>query len=147
MSTKELAMKSIILEQKILKEKLVLKIKLQPHMGFQRNQIFKNGNYSINPIFTDIEKLKVLKKIYFIFTGARKKQTADTITRKFIHKLNSAKKRNIFEIMSFAKAAKDMIKKNQFDDFGRLLNQSWKVKRDLSNSISNSKIDEFMNLG
>ena len=35
----------------------------------------------------------------------------------------------------------------QFDDFGRLLNQSWKVKRDLSNAVSNNKIDELYHFG
>ena len=149
-SKENLAKESIYFEQEILKENVGSQDQIAAaHGGFNEIRFFKNGNYSINPIITDIEKIKSFeKKFILIFTGARKKkQTADTITRKFIHKLNSVKKRNIFEIMSFAKAAKDMIKKNQFDDFGRLLNQSWKVKRDLSNSISNSKIDELYEFG
>ena len=150
MSTKELAMKSIILEQKLLKEKVGSQDQIAAaHGGLNEINFFKNGNYSINPIINDSKKIKSFeKKFILVFTGARKKnQSADTITRKFIHKLNSAKKKNILEIMSFAKAAKDMIKKSQFDDFGRLLNQSWKVKRDLSNAVSNNKIDELYHFG
>ena len=66
MSTKELAMKSIILEQKILKEKVGSQDQIAAaHGGFNEIRFFKNGNYSINPIFTDIEKLKVLKNNLF----------------------------------------------------------------------------------
>ena len=34
----------------------------------------------------------------------------------------------------------------QIDDFGKLLGESWALKKNLSNQISNNKIDELYNL-
>ena len=36
-----------------------------------------------------------------------------------------------------------MLKKKNFDDFGKLLHQSWLTKKNLSRKISNSSIDDF----
>ena len=34
-------------------------------------------------------------------------------------------------------------KNNKLDEFGLLLNESWKIKKSLSNDISNTKIDHL----
>ena len=38
-------------------------------------------------------------------------------------------------------------KSNNINDFGKLLNESWTLKKSLSKSISNSKIDDIYDIG
>ena len=83
-----------------------------------------------------------------VFTGTRKRnQTSDTISRNFIKKISTSKKNNIFEIMRYAEIAKKLIQNSQFDEVGKLLNETWQIKKDLSKLISNNKIDELYNYG
>ena len=149
-SKKELANESINLEQKILNERVGSQDQIAAtYGGFNEIKFFKNGNYSIKPLFNNSQKLKNFeKKLVLIFTGTRKKnQTSDTISRNFIKKIRKNKKKNILEIMRFAELAKKLIKNSQFDEIGKLLNETWKMKRDLSKFVSTNKIDELYNFG
>ena len=44
------------------------------------------------------------------------------------------------------KESKNIIRNNKPNDFGRLLNESWMIKKRLDKSISNSTIDDMYNL-
>ena len=41
--------------------------------------------------------------------------------------------------------AVNLLKNKDFDNFGKLLNEGWKLKRSLSKVISNKKIDDLYN--
>lgn len=149
-SKKELANESINLEQKILKERVGSQDQIAAtYGGFNEINFFKNGNYSIKPLFNNYQKLKNFeKKLVLVFTGTRKKnQTSDTISRNFIKKISTSKKKNILEIVRFAELAKKLIKSSQFDEIGKLLNETWKIKKDLSKFVTTNKIDELYNFG
>ncbi len=47
------------------------------------------------------------------------------------------------EMREFAFEAKDVILAGAFDELGKLLDRSWKLKKQLASKISNSKIDEI----
>ena len=49
--------------------------------------------------------------------------------------------------MRYAEIAKKLIQNSQFDEVGKLLNETWQIKKDLSKLISNNKIDELYNYG
>ena len=57
------------------------------------------------------------------------------------------KKNLIYEIINQANLAKKIIKDKNFLDLGPLLNETWKIKKSLSKSISNSRIDMIYKLG
>ena len=83
-----------------------------------------------------------------VFTGVRKKSnTANHIAKTYVQKLNRIKKKNITEIIKHSKIAKELIKERKFNDFGMLLNETWKAKRELSDSVSSDKLDYIYNLG
>ena len=44
---------------------------------------------------------------------------------------------------SMVKEAKNLLKTNKLDDFGKLLNESWNLKKSISSNISNSFIDSI----
>ena len=49
------------------------------------------------------------------------------------------------EISSFVDEALDVLKKNDLISFGKLLHESWILKKNLSDSITNHKINEIYN--
>ena len=149
-SKKELAYQSIHLEQNLLNERVGSQDQIAAaHGGFNEINFFKNGKYTIKPLIHNNQKLKNFeKKFVLVFTGTRKRnQTSDTISRNFIKKISTSKKNNIFEIMRYAEIAKKLIQNSQFDEVGKLLNETWQIKKDLSKLISNNKIDELYNYG
>jgi D-glycero-alpha-D-manno-heptose-7-phosphate kinase len=149
-SKKELAYQSIYLEQNLLNERVGSQDQIAAaNGGFNEINFFKSGNYTIKPLINDYQKLKNFKKKFvLVFTGTRKKnQTSDTISRNFIKKISTSKKNNIFELMRYAEIAKKLIQNSQFDEIGKLLDETWKIKKDLSKLISTNKVDELYNYG
>ena len=49
------------------------------------------------------------------------------------------------EINSQVEEAEELLKKNEFNNFGKLLNEGWKLKKSLSKVISNRRIDDLYN--
>ena len=49
----------------------------------------------------------------------------------------------MMENVELTKEAKKQIKELKFDEFGKLLDTSWEVKRKISKSISNSAVDSI----
>jgi D-glycero-alpha-D-manno-heptose-7-phosphate kinase len=149
LSKKELADQSLYLEQKILKETVGSQDQIAASYGGLNEIIFKkNGNYNVRPLVTSISDLKFLESnMILVFTGVRgKSKTANNIAKTYVSKLNY-KKNNILEIMKHAEIAKKLLKERKFNDFGLLLNETWKFKRELSSSVTTDKVDYVYNLG
>ena len=149
-SKKYLADQSINLEQNILKEVVGSQDQVASSFGgFNEITFSKNGNYKINPLITQKKDLENLENnLILIFAGVRENsKTANEIAKTFVNKLTTQKKKNILEIMEHTKMAKKFLKSKNFDEFGLLLNENWKLKKDLSSSVSNSRINDIYDLG
>ena len=149
LSKKELADQSIYLEQKVLKETVGSQDQIAASYGGLNEIIFKkNGNYIVKPLLTNKKELKSLERnLILVFTGVRKNlKTANHIAKTYVSKLIYEKK-SIKEIMKHADIAKKLIKEKKFDDFGLLLNETWKFKRKLSSSVTTEKLDYVYELG
>jgi D-glycero-alpha-D-manno-heptose-7-phosphate kinase len=53
----------------------------------------------------------------------------------------------LYEILNLVKEAKILLKNKSFDDFGRLLHETWLLKKKLSIIVSNKNIDDLYNAG
>ena len=145
-----LANQSILLEQKILKETVGSQDQISATYGGFNEIIFnKNGKIQVNPLIKEKNILmKLENNMILVFTGIRKKSsTANHVAKSYVQQLNRNKKNNIIEIIKHAKIAKKLIKDRKFDDFGMLLNETWKKKKELSNSVSSDRVDHIYNLG
>jgi len=146
-SKNNLTLKSLFLEQKILKETVGSQDQtITSYGGFNSIKFLRSGEIKVTPI---IKKSKVLKdlssRLFLVFTGI--KRTANYIARTYVEKLDNTKRNYILEILQHVKLAKFFLSNNNFDDFGLLLNETWKVKRSLSASVSSYKIDSIYNKG
>ena len=144
---KNLADMSIFLERNVLKETVGSQDQVAAsYGGFNSIKFDKNGKFKINPIFKSINDAKELNKnLYLIYTDINR--TAKFIANTYVKKLNKEKKKNMFEILDHVRIAKKILEKKNFDDFGLLLNETWKIKRSLSNKVSTNFIDEIYHEG
>ena len=60
-------------------------------------------------------------------------------------KLSKDKKNEIDRIVEFVKEGELLLKSQNYDNFGRLLHESWLRKKSLSNKITNLSIDDIYN--
>ena len=143
-SKSELSKKSIFIEQEILKEVVGSQDQVAASYG-GFNKIIFNKNKSI--IVKKIKKNKKInelnRNLVLIFTGIQR--TAHEVAYGYVKKLNRTKKDNIYRLLDHVKIAEDILNSGDIDDFGRLLNEAWFEKKELSNRITNKKIDELYN--
>jgi D-glycero-alpha-D-manno-heptose-7-phosphate kinase len=144
---KELASKSIYFEQKVLKES----VGCQDHIcsiygGLNTIEFFPGGAFKVKKLSEDQNLINLFKNNLFLyFTGIQR--TSTRIIDTFINKINNKKKDNVQKIVDIAVEAKKNFNLKSIDELGRLLHESWMVKKTLSNKISNSKIDDIYDYG
>lgn len=145
-SKKNLALLSIKLEQEILNEAVGSQDQIAACLGgFNSIKFLKNGNFKTSSLLSKKKDFDNFSKNFFIvFTGINR--TAEFIAKTYVKKLNK-KKKDMNEILSHVKIAKKLIINKQFNQFGELLGESWKIKKSLSSSVSNETIDNIYNKG
>lgn len=112
------------------------------HGGFNRISFDKKG-YKVEAVNASAEVLEKLKKnLMLVFTG---------FTR-FSGEIAKEQKKNIGstisqldEMKAMVYTAENLLKDGKVDDFGKLLDYTWSLKRTLSDRISNGDIDDFYN--
>jgi len=144
-SKKQLALDSIKFEQKILNETVGSQDQIAAaYGGFNKIKFYTNGSFTVSNFNKQKNRIKKLNSnLILLYTGL--KRTANDIAKKYVDKLQTTKKSHIIEISSFVNDAEKIIKSGDLNDFGRLLHESWLVKKKLSSSITNSKIDNIYN--
>ncbi len=145
MSKKELSRRSIIFEQKNLKEVVGSQDQIAAaYGGFNKIYFKTNGDFKIKNFSLKNKNIKKLdKNLLLLYTGLER--TAHEIAKSFIHKLQSSKKSHVIEIANFVKEGEKLLLHGDSDSFGRLLHESWIEKKKLSPLITNSSIDNIYN--
>ena len=146
LNKKQLAKKSMFFEQKILKEHVGSQDQIAVSYGGFNKILFKEkGDFVVKPIAlsSNISK-KLNNNLLLVYTGISR--TAHDIAKGYINKLENSKSSHILNILSFVGEGEKLLKAGNVDDFGRLLDESWKEKKGLSAHISNSNIDNIYNL-
>ena len=142
---KKLAQESINFEQKILKEAVGSQDQVAAVYGGFNKIIFKSkGGFVVRPLLIKKKRMQKLNKnLLLVYTGINR--TAHDIAKGYVRNLQTSKKSYILEILSLVNEAEKILHKGDLNDFGKLLHESWLVKKNLSSSISNFKIDEIYN--
>jgi D-glycero-alpha-D-manno-heptose-7-phosphate kinase len=136
-----LALKTIFFEQKIMKETVGSQDQVAASVGgFNKINFLKNNKILTKKIVNNNLK-RLNSNLLLLYTGIQR--NAETIAENYVHKLSNKKEKNIRKIISNVELGEKMIKSGNIDDFGKLLNDAWIEKKELSNSITNHKIDEL----
>lgn len=143
----ELAREAMHIEQDILQEAVGCQDQISAAFGgFNRIDFHKNGDFEVNPVLIDNERLCELEDSMMLFFTGRTR-IASSVAHEKIKNFDkkqaelTAMREMVDEAQSILGASGDMVA-----DFGRLLNESWKYKRGLAASVTDPTIDAIYDL-
>ena len=141
-SSKELASQTIYFEQKIMGEAVGSQDQVASSFGGFNKIIFnKNKPIKIKKIKKNYNTRILENNLILIYTKINR--TAHKIASKYINQLTTTKKNYIEQILEHVEEGEKIIRNGNIDDFGKLLDSSWQLKKKLSKSITNNKIEEL----
>lgn len=136
-----LAKEAIYVERHILKENVGSQDQVAvSYGGFNKINFEKDGDFSVEPIVLSKDRLNELENhLMLFFTGFSR--TASSIAKKQI-KNTVNRKSELVKMHSLVDEAKNILTdSSDITEFGRLLYESWKLKRSLTDKISTPEID------
>lgn len=142
---KELALAAIDVEQNWMRENVGSQDQVIVSFGGFNKIEFKPGkcNIEVTPLTLSAKRVKHFQRhLMLYFTGFSR--FASEIAGEQIQNISS-KKKELKEMYAMVGRAIDILNdpREAFDAFGRLLHESWQIKRTLSSKITNSHIDEI----
>ena len=141
-SKNKLAKNAIYFEQKIMNEIVGSQDQIAASVGGFNKIIFKKKDRFLVKKISDQKHIKKLEKnLILIYTGINR--SAHKVASTYVSKLNSNKKKFIKRMCEHVSEGEKLLNLGQTDDFGMLLNEAWHLKKKLSSSVSNKKIDEL----
>lgn len=143
MATKrQLAHNAIYVEQELIKENVGCQDQtLASFGGFNRIEFGGDHHTHVKHITIGQNKISELQSyLMLFFTGLSR--TASDVAAEQIN--NTPKKKKELESMyQMVDEAIDILNGKKIEDFGKLLHESWKVKKSLSRKISSEHIDDI----
>ncbi|MDP2599827.1 MAG: kinase [Deltaproteobacteria bacterium] len=144
MVTKQkLAAEAIHIEQYLLKENVGCQDQvIAVHGGLNRINFCGDDNTNVTPIILSQERLELLQShLMLFFTGLSR--TASEIAKKQIETTKNKKRELQIMYGMVGESIKILQNSNDLIPFGQLLHESWKIKRELTDKITNPHIDEL----
>lgn len=139
----KLAKESIYMERDILKETVGSQDQIQAAYGGLNYITFqKDGKIKVRPVTISSKRIEELQNHLMLFyTGIAR--TASDIAKTFVPNIKQ-KEKQLFAMNEMVGQALNILNsKKDISDFGKLLHDTWNLKRSLSSSISNSFIDNI----
>jgi len=114
--------------------------------GFNRINFNTDGSIEVRRVLGQERLAELEQNLALFFTGFSR--TASEIACEQM-KITPHKKNELNMMLQLTNAAEMIVTdpKRSLDDFGRLMHESWQIKRTLTNKISNANIDEIYEAG
>lgn len=139
---KRLAKDAIIVEQDLIGENVGCQDQIHAaYGGFNHFEFHQDGTFTINPVIVKKETVQSLQDhCLLFFTGISR--FASEIASEQIKK-TSEKHKELHVMHEMVEEGLNTLDGENVDinEFGKLLNESWKLKRSLTTKISNDEID------
>lgn len=142
-SKKKLADDAIYVERDLCKEKGGWQDQIAASFGgFNRINFASNG-YEVQKVIISPEKKKALNSNLLLFFTGLKRYSSEI--QASTEATISDKKAQLKNMLALVDEAQNVLtdKDRSLDDFGRLLDETWKLKRQTGAKISNGSIDEL----
>jgi D-glycero-alpha-D-manno-heptose-7-phosphate kinase len=139
---KRLAEEAIYIEQKLIGETVGSQDQIAAaYGGFNHIKFKKDNSFSVNKVSADKDKiLKLDSNLMLFFTGISR--YAEKIAKTYVNDI-SKKEMQIKKMSSMVDEGLIILNDGDLDDFGILLNEAWKKKKELSDEVTTSRIDEI----
>lgn len=139
-SKAQLASEAIEVEQVVLKETVGIQDQIEcAHGGFNVIEIYRDGEYTVRPVIIHADRKASLEsKLMLFFTGLQRhsSEIADSQVSNIERKEHELK-----AIQNLVPKALEAMTNGNLDDVGSLLHETWMLKRELSDKVSNKEID------
>ncbi len=114
--------------------------------GFNHILFRKDGEIEASPVTVPAERVKELNDhLLLVFTGFQR--FAKDIEGKKIEKINDNTQR-LDTIKCYVSDAMDLLNSDSdIREFGTLLNETWNIKKNLADNVSDERIDKMYDLG
>lgn len=142
-SKMELAQKAIYIEQAMLKENVGSQDQISAAFGGLNMIVFRDEKkFQVQPVTINEQRLQMLQNhLMLFFTGFSR--NASEIAGEQIRNIPRKRKelKMIYDMVG--KALEILNSRSDISEFGKLLGESWKLKRNLTDKISTLAIDEI----
>lgn len=137
---KKLADEAIYLERVLCKESGGIQDQIAASYGGLNRINFHSDGYEVSPIIISPIRKKLLNEnLMLFFTGFSRFSSEIAVSQE---KALSQKKEELKEMLNLVdEAEKVMTSKCSLDEFGKLLDTTWRLKRGITNKISTDAID------
>ena len=143
-SKEALASQAIHIEQQVIRENVGSQDQISAAFGgLNRIEFRRDGSFDVSPIILPIERLAALQgHLMLCFTGLSR--IASEVAKSKIDNMDKREK-ELKHMQTLVDQAISVLQSRNasIEDFGKLLHESWMVKRTLSDKVSTSEIDEF----
>ncbi|MGD9726887.1 MAG: kinase [Alphaproteobacteria bacterium] len=142
-SKSELARQAIHVEQSLLKENVGIQDQIQTaHGGLNRIEILSNGSFRVDPIILRPERKAALEeRLMMFYTGISR--TASEIAA---HQIDAIPRKHaeLRKMQQLVDEAVELLTSDaDLDGFGRLLHETWMLKRGLTDKIAPSFVHDI----
>jgi D-glycero-alpha-D-manno-heptose-7-phosphate kinase len=145
---RELAVNALHVEQDLIGEAVGSQDQIAAAWGgFNKITFGSDRKFEVDPIILSKDRMKELQdNLLLCFTGDAR--SAPEIAKIQISE-TPAKHRELNDMQSLTMEAFELLKNSlgDIDEFGRMLNTQWRIKKSLSSKITNSKLDEIYDTG
>ncbi len=143
-----LAAEAIHVEQELLKEAVGAQDQVSAaYGGFNRINFLPDGSIEVKRVLAAQSRLAELEQhLALYFTGFAR--TASEIAQEQL-RVTPQRKKELDTMLQFVDEAEAIVRSTSrsLDEFGRLLHETWQVKRTLTQKITNASIDEIYEAG
>lgn len=142
-SSRQLAEEAIYVERDILKENGGWQDQIAAAYGGFNRIDFKDGDFSVRPIIIAPERKQELDDNLLLFYTGIQRFSSDIQADTFAKPQDKTKQ--LLDMLALVDEAEKMLcsKKSSLNDFGRLLDITWKLKRGTGTKVSTGSIDEM----
>lgn len=140
---RELACEAVYIERDVLKENVGVQDQIAvAYGGFNKITILQNGDFAVEPVILSYDRLQELQKHFLLFfTGVSR--NASDVAKEQIKSIGN-KKAELTRMRKLVDEALDVVTHgSDFTEFGRLLDETWQLKRSLASGIAPDFVDNI----
>jgi D-glycero-alpha-D-manno-heptose-7-phosphate kinase len=145
---RQLARDAIHVEQHLIRENVGSQDQVATAFGgFNKIELGGASEFYVHPITIHQDKIDLLQSHLMLFFTGFSRNASDIASEQIKHtSRHSSELRTMMKMVDEAIRILDRSTDN-LDDFGKLLNEAWMLKRGLNGLISNEMIDDIYNMG
>jgi D-glycero-alpha-D-manno-heptose-7-phosphate kinase len=142
----ELALAAIDLEQNQLGDSVGSQDQVAAaYGGFNVIRFGKDGSIAVTPVPLSVDRREIFQsRIMMFYTGSSR--LSSELARELIQNFD-AKRDHLRRMHAMVDDALETLTKGNLDDFGRMLDETWRLKRELGRGVTNALVDEIYDAG